>query len=253
MFVYADGRQVMLPATWTPLEGQTRETAVGQVRSALAGTPDSLADRVQHYYSPSRNFAGALLHQLEPNPTEDIVAAGLLAVGMLSMKIQPAQARALLLTSGRKRTDVLTLLRAIPFGLPITSLDSQDPVVNNALGHMWDLQDTLRSLMDDQISGSNTWVFAAKLCARKRPYLFPVRDRVVCRYLAAGARLKRGQGPGNFSIDLQLFAYLMSLEDIAKQLAELRCALHERSYFPDPSDLRLLDVVLWVTASQQDR
>ena len=252
-FVYADGRQVMLPATWTALDGQTREIAVVQVRSALAGTPDSLAEMVQHYYSPSRNFAGALLDQLEPNPADDIVAADLLAVGMLSMKIEPAQARSLLLGGSRRRTDVLALLRAIPFGLPITSLDSQDPAVHRALGHMWDLQNTLRSLMDDQIPGSNTWVFAAKLCARKRPYLFPVRDRVVCRYLAGGASLKRGHGPGNFSIDLQLFAYLMSLEDIAKQLAELRRVLQERGYVLDPSDLRLLDVVLWVTASQLGR
>lgn len=248
-FEYADGRQVVVPDTWLPLEEPVRQTAVAQARAALLGTPVEVADRIQHYYDPGRNFAGALLTQVEPNPPDDLVAADLLAVSTLSMRIEPTQVRELLLPTSRRRVHVISLLRTIPFGLPITSLDLPDAAVRNAVDHMWELQDALRSLMADQVEDTNTWVFAAKMCARKRPYLFPVRDRVVCRYLAGGATLRRGRGFGNFSIDVQAFAYLLSLDDIARQLKEVRRVLASRRYVLDPSDLRLLDVVLWTAAS----
>lgn len=248
-FQYKDGRQVDLPATWLPLDEDTRDVAVRQALQALAGDPEAVADRIQHYYDPGRDYAGALLTQLEPNPTDDVVAADLLAVGMLSMKIKPTQVRELLFAPSRRRTHVLELLRTIPYGLPITSLDIQDPAVRTALDHMWDLYAVFRSLMADQNEDTNAWVFAAKLCARKRPYLFPVRDRVVCRYLADGANLKQNRGPGNFSIDMQIFAYLMSMREVAGPLSQICRVLENRHFVIDSSDLRLLDVILWTWAS----
>jgi hypothetical protein len=40
-----------------------------------------------------------------------------------------------------------------------------------------------RALSAETVRNPNAWVTASKLCARKRPDLFPVRDREVCHYL----------------------------------------------------------------------
>ena len=67
------------------------------------------------------------------------------------------------------------------------------------------LHTTFKPVLATEEKGSERWVFAAKLCARKGPKLFPVRDDLVCRWLADGRRLRKGNGwPGNFSIDIQV-------------------------------------------------
>jgi hypothetical protein len=91
--------------------------------------------------------------------------------------------------------------------------------------------------------GGNAWVFASKMCARKRPYLAPVRDNVVCELLNGGP-LRRG-GIGTLSVDLQVFAYLMTSADLAVRLRNLRAELGRSGTTLEGSDLRLLDVVLW--------
>ena len=74
---------------------------------------------------------------------------------------------------------------------------------------MWDLHDTFRSSLASDDHESIRWVFAAKLCARTGPLLFPVRDELVCRWLGGG-HPRNGDGkPGDFSIDIQAYAYLM--------------------------------------------
>ena len=40
-----------------------------------------------------------------------------------------------------------------------------------------------QALSADTVKNPNAWVTASKLCARKRPDLFPVRDKEVCDYL----------------------------------------------------------------------
>ena len=49
---------------------------------------------------------------------------------------------------------------------------------------MADMYQALKSaLSPPDVKNPNPWVTASKLCARKRPDLFPVRDNVVCTYL----------------------------------------------------------------------
>lgn len=79
-------------------------------------------------------------------------------------------------------------------------LDYSDHEVAAAKVAMWQLYGEIRTLLPAQPGSSNRWVFAAKLCARKRPYLFPVRDRSVCELLAG--RPLRGIGMGQFDNDL---------------------------------------------------
>lgn len=130
--------------------------------------------------------------------------------------------------------------------MSIAALDSPtnaDGAVLEALYYAYDAVRTSNG------GASNTWVFAAKLMARKRPYLAPVRDRVVCTYLNGGAALKR-TGLGNFSTDLQVFAYLMTVPAVQHRLSELREILEgKHGVRLERSDLRLLDVVLWTRAT----
>lgn len=91
---------------------------------------------------------------------------------------------------------------------------------------MYALHSWFRNLLG---SNSNRWVTAAKICARKRPRLFPVRDNMVCSLLADGRALNAGNGwPGNFSVDIQVYAYLLT----------------------DDEDMRVLDSVLWMRAQR---
>lgn len=92
---------------------------------------------------------------------------------------------------------------------------------------MYALHSWFRNLLG---SNSNRWVTAAKICARKRPRLFPVRDNMVCSLLADGRALNAGKNgwPGNFSVDIQVYAYLLT----------------------DDEDMRVLDSVLWMRAQR---
>jgi hypothetical protein len=247
---YADGRTFELPNGWQRPGRAALDTALRKAVSALEGS--TALSRLRRYYDQHGNYAGDLLTTLEPNPADDLSPADLLAVAMLSMRIQPLQARTLLDSTSGGRVQSIRSLRAIPFGLPITSLDATDVNAPRLLDQMWDLHDGFRTAMSGQVASTNRWVFAAKLCARKRPYLFPVRDNEVCCYLGDVARLS-SSGMGQFSHDVQVFAFLMSHQDVAGQLSELRRALEAEQYRLDASDLRLLDAALWMAATNGGR
>lgn len=115
---------------------------------------------------------------------------------------------------------------------------------------MYELHVRFRDLLE---GASHRWVTAAKLCARKRPLLFPVRDNLVCRYLGGGRPLKSGDGwPGDFSVDIQVYAYLITHPDVVGALADLRARLEGDRLRVD-ANLRLLDSALWMCANRQAR
>lgn len=138
-------------------------------------------------------------------------------------------------------------LHDLPPQLAITELDQGDGGSAATLTRMYVLHSQLRDLLP---GNSTRWVTAAKLCARKRPSLFPVRDNLVCEYLAGGRALKRGDGwPGDFSIDLQVYAFLMTSPEVVGGIATLRKELAgTRGPRLDTQDLRLLDSALWKAA-----
>ena len=115
---------------------------------------------------------------------------------------------------------------------------------------MWNLQHHFRTLLATDTKQSNHWVFAAKLCARKRPVLFPVRDSVVCRHLSGGQQLagtaKHVQEGrlGWFSSDIQVFAYIATDEVLHRSLDTPQKAMPPEIAV-DSHPLRLLDVLLW--------
>ncbi len=230
-----------LPPGWTPTETALLEAALDRALGAWDGQE---VDRVTRYYDPESDYAGNLLTSIPTSADDDIDAADLLAVSMLSIKIAPRAARAVAYEATATRGEVRRALRngVIPTGLPITSLDTEPNRAGRVLSALQSLYVALRTAHSDN---GNAWVFAAKLCARKRPFLAPVRDRVVCELLNGGPL--RRPGIGTFETDIQVFAYLMSAPEVIHKLADVRAAIGDR-VGPDrleASDLRLLDVVLW--------
>jgi len=146
-----------------------------------AATGDAL-ERLARFYDPGSEYAGASFLDADPNPSDAIHAADLYAVSRLSITVTNLQGRLLLNDRGCV-TRTKDLLAAIPPELTISDLSA------SVLERMWNLQHHFRTLLATDTKQSNHWVFAAKLCARKRPVLFPVRDSVVCRHLSGGQQL----------------------------------------------------------------
>ena len=243
---YADGRTYSLPPGWEPVEAPILETALN---AALDALDDTAFDRVRTYYDPATKYAGNFLTAEDgysagvgPN---DIDPSDLFAVSTLSIEISSLAARALLRPSPTRKR-VQRSLAQVPLNLPINCLDS-DP---NSQGHVLEsLKDAYDAIRTSNGGNSNTWVFAAKLLARKRPLLAPVRDNLVCTLLNGGAALQR-PGLGTFTTDLQVFAYLMTSTTVMTRVNDIRHVLEQQGLgqHPEVSDLRLLDVALWTRA-----
>lgn len=235
--MYADGRTYDLPTGWDPVPVELAK----QTLERAAGAFDDALERVSRYYDPATDYAGGLLTSLEPNPDYEVTPVDLFAVSTLSMKIPVRTTRALL-RPGERRKAAHAALEKLPAGMSLTALDAQLNSGGAILAAMLDLQTELRTLPD---ASSNSWVFAAKTCARKRPRLFPVRDQVVCAFLNGGPL--KSAGIGNFTTDIQVFAYLITSSAVTGRLTRLRDELREAGMGSEleTSDLRLLDVVLW--------
>lgn len=241
---YADSRFFDLPADWAPLADEVLRTVTEQAVFAL--TRSAAIDDLARYYDRSGSYAGTLFLDVRPNDPCSIEAADLYAVTTLSMKLDARHGR-LLLDEGDGRAGVQQQLRDLDASLTITDLERADGGSTVTLARMYALHSRFRDLLPGD---SSRWVTAAKLCARKRPQLFPVRDNLVCEYLSAGRPLKRGDGwPGDFSVDIQAYAYLMTNPEVIASLGEMRKELTGTSKVRlDEQDLRLLDCALWMAA-----
>lgn len=243
---YSDDRRYDLPAGWEAASAEVLAEALFRTRIALGllpGTGPSVSDRLEAYYATEGHYAGATFLEAQPQDDFDVTAADLWAVTTLSIDV-PALAGRHLLLPGARRASVHRQLRLLEPNRPITELDSA------VLDAMWTLHHCFSSVMATEEKGSVWWVFAAKLCARKRPDLFPVRDNLVCNYLSGGNGVggKAGQ-LGWFSTDIQVFAFLMTSKDIVRRLGALYDDLKgDPTIRLDTSMLRLLDAVLWTAA-----
>jgi hypothetical protein len=251
-------RSYVLPDHWPAvdeLDSSLLDACLDRALAAVGGAGRSAqpAERsLRAYFNPDGEYAGALFNTIPDDDGYDlddrVVAADLLAVTTLSMKLSARLVRQLL-EDREKQHRVRSQLRQIPRNRPIAELGSGDdeaaPASVRILAAMDDLQSELRRTPSPS---SNKWVFASKLAARKRPELFPVRDNVVCRYLAGSRTLRRGH-IGSFRTDLQVFAFLMSCRDLRTSLASHRDMLvhHYGSRIDAVPDLRLLDCALWMT------
>ena len=108
------------------------------------------------------------------------------------------------------------------------------------------LYEAVKQALSADAVESNAWVTASKLCARKRPDLFPVRDTEVCDYL--------GLTPWrNYQVDWQIFRSLIGDPDIIAAIDMMSkatvAAAAGRQLQADRSRLRLLDAAIWTYAT----
>jgi hypothetical protein len=181
-----------------------------------------VASRLAHYYRPEGDYAGATFLSLEPNEPHRVTATDLFAVTLLSVDIGARVTRRVI-HDGQLRDE----LRAIP---TVIHLEDADDGVLDAAGKCYET--VKRLFVDPTAKKSAPWVAPAKLVARKRPRLVPVRDELVRRFL--GIDPKWGYR-GAWEI------YQRLMRD-----AEIR-GLLDPLVSQDPP-LRVLDVALWTRA-----
>jgi hypothetical protein len=222
--------------------------ASGALDRALASTLEALSTqgprpvqkRLRTFYNVASDYAGATFAELAPESPNEITAADLHATSLLSVELKPGATRRLL-QPGTTRDAVVEVLSRIGVDARLETVDK------HTADAMKSLYFTIKaSLSGDHVNNPNPWVTASKLCARKRPGLFPVRDNDVCGLLGIGKR---------WDADLAMFQALMRRREVRSALDQLpemvRQAADGRTLVLDREPLRLLDAALW-TWQQSD-
>lgn len=245
----AKGRILPLPSGWAPVEASMYDTALTQTMTAFTGGADNVGHAVKHlerYYDPAGRYSGATFLDVESHDDYAITAADLWAVTTLSMDVPPDAGRALM-NPGPLRTVINGRLRHLPPTLPLSDAEPAH------LEHMWDLFSAIKTMLPALGNrDTNQWVMASKICARKRPMLFPVRDSKVCTYLADNHLMGDEPGRlGSFGRDLQVFTWLITHPTVRGRITNARDDLltQHPTWAVDWSDLRVLDIVLWMQAT----
>ncbi len=211
------------------------ESARAKVWEVL--TSDTAAEDLKTYYNIRGDYAGRTFLDAPPVVADYFTAADLFAVSLLRVSVRPSAAR-LFLDSGPERDRLNSLLAAIP---PHCELADVEPFTYWAMNQLYaEVKGKL---------GKDPWVSASKVCARKRPRLFPVRDKRVRMLLG----LYRHR---DYTIDWQVFSHVMRQPDVVDRLAELKDEAeaeheHEHNISLDPYPLRHLDVLLWMEARRR--
>jgi Family of unknown function (DUF6308) len=190
------------------------------------------------FYDTDGDYAGASFAQLGPIDPMDITPTDLLATTLLSVRIRPGAMRRML-DGGSTRDTLLRKLRDLP---DCDLANAGSP----ALTAMKELYEAVKqALSADTVTKPNAWVTASKLCARKRPDLFPVRDKEVCDYLGL-TQLR------NYQLDWQVFRSLIGDPDIIAAIDVMSittaAAAAGRRLRADQSRLRMLDTAIWTYA-----
>lgn len=182
-------------------------------------------------------FEGRLFEpfQAAENAPNRFSAADLLAVSLLGVDVPILAACSILETEAG---EFKTLLSKIPFG-PIESLSG--PSFEATLGELspaYELWNLLRRNGDGQRKWGIGPTTASKIMARKRPYLIPIQDSRVDRITA--------RAPHEDSWRCW-WTELTSNPDLMARATELKHLTGLRQL----STLRILDVVLWMSAGPE--
>jgi hypothetical protein len=190
---------------------------------------------LQRYYRANSfgapDYSGAQFETvaaLNPDP-HSIGPAEFTAVSMLSVDV-PAQAAIRIL--GRDAQEITDLLQQIPADTDIVDVDPADLAPGSAASGLWDV---LRR-GGDGLGRTKT----SKLIAAKRPRLIPIWDSFV------------HQATGLDTTDYwRQFQRVLTVDDRAvwNWLTDLRS--HAPNMPTNVSNLRVLDVLLWMTVDQQ--
>ena len=192
------------------------EQGAGRLHAGL--TDPGLGNTVAAYFDPDNGFAGMTFSTVGSNPRDEIIAADLLAVSLLSIDWQPGAVRMLL---GSHAVRVSKLLTQVRDDIDLWEASDED------LAPVDELWQTLNAMPG---VGAAT---AAKLLARKRPRLCASTDRAAVQ--AAGV-----------PVHLAGQAVRTLLQDPAAR-ADIE-ALRPRTA-AEASLLRILDVAIWARHS----
>ncbi|WCE38830.1 DUF6308 family protein [Brevibacterium sp. BDJS002] len=201
---------------------------------------DLTPERVRKYYDVDTNYAGATFAGLKPNAAGEITDTDLLAVTTLSVDI-PVLAVRRILEDNAIQSKIHGALEAL------AACALEDTVAQSfpSMEAFYDLVKSLLAKADTK--SSNPWVTASKIAARKRPDLFPVRDRVVCKLLGIHRH-------GDRAKDWVVYRELMRDEEVRSALsaavAKAEAVEDQREVNFDLEPLRQLDVALWSAASK---
>ena len=200
-----------------------------------------VVDDVAAYYQRESNYAGATYLDLGPSDPYAITSGDLLAVTLLSVKLEPQAVRLLLETTATNRALRHLLTEDV---LPLDAdlaMAAEDTLLAMLSLH----EATKLALSPSRVKNGNRWVTASKVCARKRPDLFPVRDSKVCALLElSGAR-------HNYEVDWQVYRGIIQNEEVRRRIDAVvdEAGTREGVNIGHPNRrLRHLDVALWMHA-----
>lgn len=225
-----------VPPGFAPIPDGVLDAAFRAVVTALDF--DVAVPRLRKYYSPSSDFAGATFVEALAGPNtspNEFTAADLYAVTLLSVDPPGPYVTRRFLDPGETRNQLTRLLASLGDADDIALVDGESMIA------MQEFYKTVKVTL-----GVDPWVTASKLCARKRPGLFPVRDELT-RDLLGLLEHK------NFQIDWQVFRAVMLPESgVVDTLHDLRRKVVEGQtrdlVAMDSYPLRWLDVALWMQA-----
>lgn len=214
-------------------DGPSRQQLDRATTEARKSVEDPRAPAMlRDYYDPAGNYAGSTFLDLSPNPGDDLTATDLYALSLLDVRARPRAGRRLL-EPGSDREVVLAALAnpRLPQAADLATADAETFAAATTL-----------YLALKQALGVNPWVTASKLCARKRPMFFPVRDSVV-------TEIRLGIG-AHYLVDWKVYQHLLADQKLRvalrQQVAEAETLLAPTRKIHDPL-LRVLDVLLWMT------
>jgi Family of unknown function (DUF6308) len=226
----------ILPEQWKQVDQELVTEALRVVRAVLDDR-DVVISRVAAYYRQHGDYAGATFLDLNPNNPYSFEASDLLAITLLNVDV-PAMAARRILQPGPTSAQLSRLLAHE--SLPIDS-DLRDATIGTWTV-MGDLYEAAKAaLAPHHVRSSDRWVTASKLCARKRPELFPVRDDDVTTLLGT-------RGLKSYAADWQVFQHLLRDDDIMARLDDVvdGAAAEDDVRTGNPNlRLRHLDVALW--------
>jgi len=231
-----------VPERWAPVPPEAWKHAKSQALAALdLEGPRPVGPRLAAYYDRDGDFAGASFADLSPNDPADITATDLHAVSTLSVTVGPGATRRFL-DSGPVRSALLAKLSDVP----CVELHVAGPETLTAMAAFY--AEVKHHLGEPSSASSDRWVTASKLCARKRPYLFPVRDSVVRDLLGLTQY-------GEYQIDWQVYRSLIGDDKVIRASDTAIAAAHQvagtRRLQTDRDRLRVLDAALWTYAPKK--